>query len=170
MRVVNGWNEKGEPAILYEGPPPKHFDFGVATSDEIWITSAVPAAWEATGDPTLGDFRVEPPLGGSICRVATYKPGAAIDIHSTKTVDYVIVVSGELTLVLEGREIMLSPGRCRRLARGASRMGEPRRDQLRRGRDPPDRRGRNRGGPDQMALGMERSRSTYEIPINPRRP
>lgn len=109
-RVVNGWNENGEPAILYEGPPPKHFDFGVATSDEIWVTNAVPAAWEGVTDPTVGDFRVEPPLGGSICRVATYKPGAAIEIHSTKTVDYVIVVSGELTLILEGRDIQLTPG------------------------------------------------------------
>jgi quercetin dioxygenase-like cupin family protein len=109
-RVVNGWNENGEPTILYEGPPPKHYDFGVASSDEIWATDGVPAAWKETRDPTLGDFRVEPPLGGSIVRVATYKPGASIDIHSTKTVDYVIVVSGELTLVLEDRDITLTPG------------------------------------------------------------
>ncbi len=109
-RIVNGWTEDGRPAILDEGAPPRHFDFGMATSDEIWVTDAVPAAWRRTGDPTLSDFRVEPPLGGSICRVATYRPGASIDIHSTKTVDYVIVVSGELTLVLEDREITLTQG------------------------------------------------------------
>ena len=109
-RIVNGWTDDRQPEILHEGAPPTHFDFGMATSDEIWVTPAVPAAWEATGDPTLGEFRVEPPLGGSICRVATYRPGASIDIHSTKTVDYVIVVSGELTLVLEDREIMLTQG------------------------------------------------------------
>jgi quercetin dioxygenase-like cupin family protein len=109
-RVVNGWNANGEPAVLHEGPPPKHFDFGVATSDEIWVTDAVPAVWAGTGDPTLGEFRVEPPLGGSICRVATYRPGAEIDVHATKTVDYVVVVSGELTLVLADRDITLTPG------------------------------------------------------------
>ena len=109
-RVVNGWTESGEPAILYEGEPPTHFDFGVATSDEIWSTVGVPAAFTGTGDPTVGEFRVEPAIGGSICRVATYRPGAEIDIHSTQTVDYVIVVSGELTMVLDDGEVTLGPG------------------------------------------------------------
>jgi quercetin dioxygenase-like cupin family protein len=109
-RVVNGWTENGEPAILYEGEPPSHFDFGAATSDEIWCTDSVPAVYRGTGDPTAGGFRVEPPIGGSICRIATYRPGASYEIHSTQTVDYIIVVSGELTMLLEDREITLTPG------------------------------------------------------------
>jgi naringenin degradation protein FdeH len=109
-RVVNGWTEDGKPAVLFEGEPPSHFDFGGATSDEIWVTEGVPAVYRASDDPTLGDFRVEPPIGGSICRIATYRPGAMFEIHATKTVDYIIVISGELTMLLEDREIILSPG------------------------------------------------------------
>ena len=109
-RVVNGWGASGEPTVLFEGEPPAHFDFGEAQSYEIWRTASVPADYRPTDDPTRDDFHVEPPLGGSICRIATYKPGARIDIHSTETVDYMIVISGELTLVLNDREITLAPG------------------------------------------------------------
>ena len=109
-RVVNGWSPSGEPAVLFEGEPPAEFDFGDTSSYEIWSTASVPAEYRVTEDPTRGDFHVEPELGGSVCRIAVYKPGAKIDIHSTQTVDYMIVISGELTLVLNDREITLFPG------------------------------------------------------------
>jgi len=109
-RVVNGWTPAGEPTVLFEGEPPARFDFGEARSFEIWSTESVPASFRTTDDPTVGDFQVEPSLGGSICRIATYAPGAEIEIHSTQTVDYMVVISGELTLVLADREITLAPG------------------------------------------------------------
>ncbi len=109
-RVVNGFDADGNPAVLFEGPPPGHFDFGEATSDEIWSTPTVPAPFRVSEDPTVGGFQVEPPLGGCVCRIATYVPGASFDIHSTETVDFIIVISGQLTMVLEDREITLDPG------------------------------------------------------------
>jgi quercetin dioxygenase-like cupin family protein len=109
-RVVNGFDADGKPTVLFEGEPPSQFDFGVATSAEIWVTPAVPAPFRVSDDPTDGPFQVEPPLGGSVCRIATYKPGASIDIHATQTVDYIIVISGQLTMVLEDRDVTLDPG------------------------------------------------------------
>ena len=109
-RVVNGWTASGEPTILFEGEPPAQFDFGETGSYEIWSTASVPAEYRVTSDPTRGDFQVEPSLGGSVCRIARYAPGARIDIHATQTVDYMIVISGEMTLVLRDREITLFPG------------------------------------------------------------
>jgi quercetin dioxygenase-like cupin family protein len=106
-RVVTGWDDAGEPTILFDEEPSTTFDFGVAGSSEIWRTQAVPAEFRQTDDPTTGDFVVEPPIGGSICRIATYRPGAAIDVHSTRTVDYIIVISGELTMIFQDREIVL---------------------------------------------------------------
>jgi quercetin dioxygenase-like cupin family protein len=109
-RVVTGWTEAGEPTILFEGEPPATFDFGVAGSAEVWSTKAVPAESRQTTDPTAAGFTVEPPIGGTVCRVATYRPGAAIDVHSTETVDYIIVISGELTMIFGDREILLGAG------------------------------------------------------------
>ena len=59
-RVVNGWTESGEPAVLFEGEPLAHFDFGETCSDEIWSTASVPAAYRGTEDATRGGFQVEP--------------------------------------------------------------------------------------------------------------
>lgn len=109
-RVVTGWTEAGEPTILFEGEPPGTFDFGFAASAEIWSTPSVPAPSRETADPTAGGFAVEPPIGGSICRVATYQPGASVDVHATQTVDYIIVISGELTMIVEDRELVLYAG------------------------------------------------------------
>jgi quercetin dioxygenase-like cupin family protein len=109
-RIVTGWTADGEPAILFEGPPSTEFDFGVARSAEIWRTNSVPTAFRETHDPTAGDFQVEPPIGGTICRIATYRPGATVDVHSTETVDYIIVLAGALTMVFGDRDIVLEPG------------------------------------------------------------
>jgi quercetin dioxygenase-like cupin family protein len=108
-RVVNGWDESGNATILFEGEPPIQFDFGEATSAEIWRTNSVPAEFQGRGDTTSGEFQVEPPLGGSICRIASYRPGARVDSHSTETVDYVVVLAGELTMIFGDREIVLRP-------------------------------------------------------------
>lgn len=109
-RVVTGWSESGEPVVLFDGEPPGQFDFGEASAVEVWSTAAVPAGFRHTADPTLGDFRVEPPLGGSVCRLATYRPGANVEVHATQTVDYIIVIVGELTMIFGDREIVLGPG------------------------------------------------------------
>ena len=103
---LDGRRATGDPL---RGRASEHFDFGIASSDEIWVTppSRLP------GRARRPDPRRFP------CRAAARRkhlPGRhlqarrEIDIHSTKTVDYVIVVSGELTLVLEDREIMLTQG------------------------------------------------------------
>jgi quercetin dioxygenase-like cupin family protein len=107
-RVVTGWQD-GRAVVLFEGEP-QMFDFGVARSYEVWSTDSVPASFMGTDDAAAGDFKVEPPLGGAVFRLAVYPPGASIDIHSTQTVDYLVVISGELTLILEDREIVLRAG------------------------------------------------------------
>lgn len=109
-RIVTGWNDAGDPAVLFDGEAPGRFDFGQASSIEIWSTAAVPADVRRIDDPTLGGFRVEPPLGGTVCRIASYRPGASVEVHSTQTLDYIIVISGELTMLFEDREYVLGPG------------------------------------------------------------
>jgi quercetin dioxygenase-like cupin family protein len=109
-RVVSGWGPDDEPTVLFENDPPTHCEFGDASSDEIWVTGESPAKFRVSEDPAAGPFQVEPPLGGSVCRLATYRPGAEVQIHSTQTVDYIIVISGQLTMVLANREIILDPG------------------------------------------------------------
>lgn len=109
-RIVTGRNKAGEAIVLFEGEPPTQADFGQARSFEIWSTDRAPARADRTDDPTLGHFVLEPSIGGSICRLASYAPGAAIPVHETATVDYVVVLSGELTLLVADTQITLEPG------------------------------------------------------------
>lgn len=109
-RVVTGWDANGNASVLFDGEPPNQLDFGFASAAEIWLTNSSPAATRVSEDPTLGEWKLEPPKGGTAFRVATYAPGAEVETHATETVDYIVVLSGELTLLLEDREVTLRAG------------------------------------------------------------
>ena len=48
--------------------------------------------------------------GGSNFAICTFPPGAEAFMHATDTLDYLIVLSGKVTLVLEKGEAALGPG------------------------------------------------------------
>ena len=106
---------------------------------EIWITDSTPANNETAGDAAKRPVRLEPPAGGSVFRLFTMSPrnetisverleelNAAhykaiggehcrVDtsrhpgMHKTRTVDYVILLEGDVTLILEKGEVQLKP-------------------------------------------------------------
>ena len=85
-------------------------DFGAAQATELWVTDAVPAGVRSRHDHAAREWQLEPPPGGSAFRLVAYSPGAEIDLHSTETLDYIVVIRGELTLVLPDEEITLHEG------------------------------------------------------------
>jgi quercetin dioxygenase-like cupin family protein len=109
-RVVTGWDDNEQPIVLFSGPPPKTLDFESAQASELWVTPSSPADVHARTDEALGEWRLEPQPGGSAFRLVVYTPGAHIDLHTTETLDYIVVLSGELTLVLPDDEVTLGPG------------------------------------------------------------
>ena len=48
--------------------------------------------------------------GGSVCRIARMEPGVAPRIHRTESIDYAIVLAGELDMELDDRTVHLKPG------------------------------------------------------------
>jgi quercetin dioxygenase-like cupin family protein len=109
-RIVTGLDPDGRPAVLRDGEPTNLHDFGLTQSVELWMTHGSPAQPDNAGEPAPGDWRLEPPAEGTIFRVATHEPGEEVAIHATQTVDYVIVLSGELVLLLGDQEILLKAG------------------------------------------------------------
>jgi mannose-6-phosphate isomerase-like protein (cupin superfamily) len=123
-RVVTGWDESGKPAILFEGQPPTVMDFGPIVTTELWVTDATPADPKTRTDTSLREWDIQPPDRGLAFRIVTFQPQSEVDAapapeeegpdflgaHETATIDLVAVVSGEITLVFEGREITLGPG------------------------------------------------------------
>jgi Cupin domain len=122
-RVVAGYDEEGNPAIIEEGAPPTVIDAGTYVMTELWITD--PAKPPVAGtDPSTWEWTAEPPVGGTCFRIVEIPPVArsgelgASDAdqrffygaHQTDTLDYVTVLRGEVTLIVGNTEVTLMPG------------------------------------------------------------
>lgn len=117
-RVVTGHGEDGVSTVLTDGPCPATTRLphdGVAFV-EVWSTAAVPVPLAGTEpDPVDGPVVIPPPPGGTRIRINEFQPGCLRDgrqspWHRTESVDYGIVLEGELVLLLEDREVLLRPG------------------------------------------------------------
>ena len=122
QRIVTGKGPDGSPAILFEGEPPTVVDFGKYVTTELWVTDSMPPAMDGTEDRSTRTWELEPPARGSRFRVVRIAPDDAIpppaeeqdadflEAHATATLDYVTVLSGEVTLVVGPREVTLGQG------------------------------------------------------------
>lgn len=73
----------------------------------VWATDRSPAR-VTTRLPRIGDEML-PPRGGSLCRIVTFAPGDA-PARKARTLDFCLVLEGEITLVLDAEEVALSAG------------------------------------------------------------
>jgi hypothetical protein len=122
-RVVTGFDENGNPAILEEGAPPTVIDAGTYVMTDLWVTDPAKPPVPGT-DPSRREWTAEPPAGGTIFRIVETPPAArsgepgASDAdqrflygaHQTDTLDYVTVLRGEVTLIVGDTEVTLLPG------------------------------------------------------------
>jgi hypothetical protein len=120
-RIVTGHDEAGNPVILYDGEPPTVMDFGGIVTTELWVTDATPPDLERRDDTSLREWEIDPPAGGAAFRSVTILPRSERDepgegdpefmgAHRTDTLDFVVVVSGEITMTIGDREVTLRQG------------------------------------------------------------
>lgn len=120
-RVVTGYDADGSPVILRQGEPPVVIHAGRYTTTELWVSDRGPIKATAE-DASAGEWGLEPPPGGACFRIVEIAPadtGEAAQeaehaefqgAHATDTLDYVTVLSGEVTLIVGGSEVTLGPG------------------------------------------------------------
>jgi quercetin dioxygenase-like cupin family protein len=112
--VVTGHDGEGRSVILSDGPAPKSLELpGTALFHEIWSTGETPAPLrpQEGADPTTRPLRTPPDPNGTVIRFVDLLPGAASPMHRTESVDYGIVLEGEVHLVLDdGSDTALRPG------------------------------------------------------------
>ena len=118
-RIVTGHDAAGKSVVVSDGMPPQdHPMRGAAVGAdfiEIWSTpEAVPRLTSLPeGEPTGRPFTIMPPSGHLLRVIDIYPPGMGGQrtvMHRTRTLDYVVVIEGEIVLVLSDSEVVLGPG------------------------------------------------------------
>ena len=105
-RIVCADGPDGKSKAVHDGPAPVMSGPGFS-STFIWATDATPARID--GDPPRV---LAPPPGGSLCRILTFPPERAPHrrMQKTRTLDFCLVLEGEITLVLDAEEVKLTAG------------------------------------------------------------
>ena len=95
-------------AIASDADTPAVFDLPGGQVVEIWRAGSGGAA-----QPASGEWSIEPPRGGSLLRISEFIPGetdGAPWMHMTDTIDYVIVLEGEVVLITDAGETVVRQG------------------------------------------------------------
>jgi quercetin dioxygenase-like cupin family protein len=136
-RIVTGHDIAGRAHVVIDDEPKAAVleKAGGLRLTELWTTSETPAAF-STSDRARRERRIEPDAGGSVFRVIEYPPDAERlaklkpeehfasmgaqasppdkrqhpGMHKTRTLDYAIVLSGEIYAVLDEGEVLLHAG------------------------------------------------------------
>ncbi|MCU1461685.1 MAG: hypothetical protein JWO37_1760 [Acidimicrobiales bacterium] len=132
QRIVAGERADGTSTVLRRGNPltifknpnsapeklPNLDDLprGLGSKDvvvtELWATAQTPPVIDEV-DPTEDmEWEREFPAGGTRWRLVHHGPNRVAASHRTKTLDYDVVLSGQLDLLLDDEEIRLGAGDC----------------------------------------------------------
>jgi len=131
-RVVTG-HAGGKAVVLYDGPAPnrKLRQASGLVSTLLWATDESPAEISGSADRSGREIGVAPPPRGSIFRVVEFPPerkemsrDAVLQemglshqkqshhagMHRTRSIDYAVVMEGEIDMLLEDSEVHLAAG------------------------------------------------------------
>lgn len=113
-RIVTGHSSGGKAVFVSIGEPPR-----TVTSPSgvlftyCWGTSGPPIVPASGDDPTLAMSAFFPASDGTSYFLAQFPGHFEGRMHTTDTVDYVTILSGEVWLVLDdGATVRLTPGDC----------------------------------------------------------
>jgi mannose-6-phosphate isomerase-like protein (cupin superfamily) len=137
-RIVTGHDENGKAVVVSDGAAPnvKVRKASGNVSTLLWVTDETPADISANSDRAAREIGTAPPAKGSILRTVDFPPVTAetaalshadvmreMDLgrhvpenarhpfmHRTRSVDYAIVLSGEIDMLLDDSEVHLKAG------------------------------------------------------------
>lgn len=138
-RVVTGHDEEGKSIVVLDGPPAKSIGEDVGGLFELWNTDGNLINTKDRIDRADDEILLSPPKNGSKFRYFQINPtpeGVPMDVlqnmaadafekigashhridtskhpamHKTDTIDYIILLEGEVTLILDKEEVDIKP-------------------------------------------------------------
>lgn len=141
-RVVTGHDKNGRSVFISDGPAPCVYvpakNPNVSLID-LWLTESAPASNAGNEDSTAKPLQLLPPKHGTVVRILELPPDAERDysgtkeyfrgmgagtgildeggkrhpgMHRTDSVDYIVILSGEIWALMDEGEVLLRPGDC----------------------------------------------------------
>jgi quercetin dioxygenase-like cupin family protein len=111
-RIITGHDDAGK-AIVKIDEICDHFREGRpgAMVCNVWTTDTTPADNSGQEDKGKREGKYTMIENGSVFRIIEFKPGVQQRVHRTDTIDYIVVMSGEIDMELEaGEEVHLKAG------------------------------------------------------------
>jgi len=143
-RIVTVDDQEGKSVAIADGPTPDIRTDPARpgyAAERIWVAASSPHRIGDYRDTVLLPHTIEPPPGGSVCRIVTFPPDDAFRgkigakeveaffaamgspqastyapraphpyMQKTRTLDFCLVLEGEITLVLDTAEVHLKAG------------------------------------------------------------
>jgi mannose-6-phosphate isomerase-like protein (cupin superfamily) len=138
-RIVTTVDANGKAVVLFDGPNPhKNVRPGHSTTSRpLWVTDQSPADLSGAADRATQSKGIMPPRNGSVFRIVEFPPYAGetkgLDndylhkqigadapkkglpprhplMHRTRTIDYAIVLHGEIDMLLDDTEVHVKAG------------------------------------------------------------
>ncbi|HEY2533890.1 MAG TPA: cupin domain-containing protein [Xanthobacteraceae bacterium] len=136
-RIVTGHDADGKAIALFDGPlEAKQRSAGGNGMTLLWVTSEFPVDLAGSTDGAQTPIGVPPPAGGTIFRIVDFAPAPAnaapvdhhqvllamgidpatqgyarhANTHRTRTIDYAIVLDGEIDMLLDDSEVHVKAG------------------------------------------------------------
>lgn len=109
-RVVTGHDEQGRATVLIDEVVKNAGSSRPgATASVIWTTEGFPIDNDGNEDTSGRQTGTTLP-GGTVFRVVEFSPGVSPRNHRTDSVDYAVVISGEIDMVLDTQTVRLKAG------------------------------------------------------------
>jgi len=138
-RIIADHDENGKAVITMDAPAPQviHREAANLFTTLVWTSDQSPADVDSKEDMGTRKVAVSPPDNGHVCRVVEFPPlkdgGASVDntamlkemgidpasggkpprnpfMHRTRSIDYAIVLEGEIDMLLDDSEVHLNQG------------------------------------------------------------
>src|ERR1700761_5880283 len=109
-RVITGHDDQGRAKVIIDEQVTNQLSKRPGHSSTV--------IWSSTGFPVDNDGNDDPsgkPIGttienGTVFRIISFDPGVAPRIHRTDSIDYAVVMAGEIEMVLDGNSVHVKAG------------------------------------------------------------
>ncbi len=108
-RVVTGHDARGRAVVAFDDVPLAQSRRPQHEATVIWSTQGYPVDNDGNEDGALRELS-STLANGSVFRVVSYGPGCAPRNHRTDSIDYAVVISGEIDMELDDSVVHLKAG------------------------------------------------------------